>query len=73
MLKPLEGNLRDHGVKIDPPKNVSDAVVRHVLAGRSGLLFVPEDTAFVQHIRSWPLWYQDVKAYVHRKLDGFQI
>ena len=72
LSKRLEKNLTSHGVKVDPPTNVSDAIFEHVLSGRSGQLFVPKHYASARSTRFWPVWYQDVKTFLNRLASGFE-
>ncbi len=72
IVKPLEAKLVQHGIEIDPPKNVSDAVLKQVLEGRSGLLFVPKRFESRHSVRFWPIWIQDVRTFTNRIWSGFQ-
>ncbi|RMD45060.1 hypothetical protein DV735_g223, partial [Chaetothyriales sp. CBS 134920] len=56
-----EDQLESFGFKIDPPTNVTDKVIAHILAGRSGQLFIPESEARLAILRALPIWLQDVK------------
>ncbi|RMZ77631.1 hypothetical protein DV738_g4326, partial [Chaetothyriales sp. CBS 135597] len=68
-----EDQLESFGFNIDPPTNVTDKVIAHILAGRSGKLFIPETEARIAIVRSLPIWLQDVLLGIHRKVTGFRV
>lgn len=60
MLKGREETLLQHGIMLDPPSRVSDAVLEQVLRGRSGRLCVPAGGEGNTVIVHWPRWVQDL-------------
>jgi all-trans-retinol dehydrogenase (NAD+) len=60
ILKGSNEALAKAGIVPDPPRNVSDLVVRQVLAEKSGRLCVPKAEEGNTELRSWPLWIQDI-------------
>jgi all-trans-retinol dehydrogenase (NAD+) len=60
ILKGGEASLTKFGIVPDPPKNVSDLVVSHVLSGKSGRLCVPKAEEGKTGVRGWPLWARDI-------------
>lgn len=72
ILKDAEAELAKRGIVADPPKNVSDVVVKQVLSGKSGRLCVPVSAGRVASLRSLPRWAQDVlQGYAWRRKDQF--
>lgn len=70
IIKGGEASLEKMGAVLHPPKNVSDVVVRQVLAGKSGRLVVPTSEEGKTGVRGWPLWLQDlVTGHVWQKKD----
>lgn len=67
MVKPHQNKLAKSGVPVDPPSNVSDAVVEQVLAARSGQIFMPRNTERMLVPRNFPIWIQDILLYVESK------
>jgi len=64
--------LAKRGIVVHPPKNVSDAVVKQVLSGKSGRLVVPKSGEPISLLRSLPLWAQDaLQGYAWRSKDHF--
>jgi all-trans-retinol dehydrogenase (NAD+) len=60
ILKGAEGAMAKMGINPDPPKNVSDLVVKQVLSGKSGRLVIPKSEERITGLRNWPRWAQDV-------------
>ncbi|KAF2036262.1 NAD(P)-binding protein [Setomelanomma holmii] len=60
ILKGSEATLAKAGIVPDPPSNVSDLVVKQVLAGKSGRLCVPKSEEDKMGLRAWPRWAQDI-------------
>lgn len=54
--------LRKRGFRVDPASNVSDVVVKQVVKGKSGRLYVPEKLKWVDGIRTLPVWMLDVMS-----------
>ncbi|KAJ9603544.1 hypothetical protein H2200_011730 [Cladophialophora chaetospira] len=73
IVKPFEERLEKFGIKCDPASNVSDAVVKQVLAGRSGRIFMPRTEEAKAEVRSYPLWLQDVMFEMNQRLKGFTL
>ncbi|KAJ9632534.1 uncharacterized protein PV06_02891 [Exophiala oligosperma] len=67
IVKPFTRILKKNGVRMDPPSNVSDAVIEQVLSSRSGQIFMPRGEERGTHVRSWPVWLQDAYFYTQRK------
>ncbi|RMZ85671.1 hypothetical protein DV737_g674, partial [Chaetothyriales sp. CBS 132003] len=68
-----EDRLERYGFKIDPPTNVTDKVLEHVFAGRSGQLFIPKSQGHLTILRALPLWLQDTLMGIHRTATGFKV
>ncbi|KAK5079107.1 hypothetical protein LTR64_002472 [Lithohypha guttulata] len=60
IIKGLEDNLANHGIVVDPPSNVAEAVFDQVLAHRSGQIFMPRSAEGESGMRRMPIWVQDV-------------
>jgi all-trans-retinol dehydrogenase (NAD+) len=60
IIKGGEEALAKQGIVPDPPKNVSDLVVKQVLSGKSGRLIVPKSEEGKTSLRHLPLWLQDI-------------
>ena len=60
IIKGFEKFLEKGGYQVDPPSNVSKAVVEQVVKERSGRLFVPRSEIRTEGLRTKPLWVQDI-------------
>lgn len=61
ITKPFEQRLKTQkGVEFDPAINTAEAVVKQVLAGKSGSLFVPKELSKSSGSRRLPIWLQDL-------------
>lgn len=60
IIKGMENALEKHGIRPDPPSNVSDQVVEQVLRARSGRLIIPGSEESKTRVRHWPRWTQDL-------------
>jgi all-trans-retinol dehydrogenase (NAD+) len=64
--------LSKAGIVPDPPKNVSDLVLKQVLNGKSGSLVVPKSEEGKTGLRGYPTWIQDLLyGYVWQRKNQF--
>ncbi|KAF2129120.1 NAD(P)-binding protein [Dothidotthia symphoricarpi CBS 119687] len=59
LVKPVEAELSRNGSVLLEPGAVADAVVRSVLSGRGGQVFLPESAGRVAALRGMPNWVQE--------------
>lgn len=59
----------DFGQPILNPKDVSRAVVEHIVTRKSGQTIVPGHSSVIGSLRAWPLWLQEaVRSYFSKIL-----
>jgi all-trans-retinol dehydrogenase (NAD+) len=59
LVKDWEASLAASKTYVLPPSAVSDRIVKQVLSGRSGQLYVPEYVRNYSGIRGFPAWLQE--------------
>ncbi|KAF2659094.1 NAD(P)-binding protein [Lophiostoma macrostomum CBS 122681] len=59
IIKGIENFLEKGGHQVDPPSNVSKAVLEQVVKARSGRVYVPGSEVKKASLRNQPLWFQD--------------
>jgi len=59
LIKDWESSLVASKTFILPPEEVADKVVKQVLSGRSGQVFVPGSMRNMSGIRGFPAWLQE--------------
>ena len=59
LVKDWESSLVASKTFVLPPSEVSDRIVKHVLSGRSGQIYVPEGNTRFSGIRGFPAWLQE--------------
>lgn len=61
ITKPFQDRLKTQkGVQFDPAINTAEAVVKQILAAKSGSLFVPKEMSKSSGSRRLPIWLQDL-------------
>jgi all-trans-retinol dehydrogenase (NAD+) len=59
LLKDWESSLIASKTYVLPASAVSDKIVKQVLSGRSGQVYVPDSSANFSGIRGFPAWLQE--------------
>jgi len=59
LIKDWESSLVAAKTFILPPEEVADKIVRQVLSGRSGQVYVPSHMSYISGIRGFPAWLQE--------------
>lgn len=62
MIRDFRSTVHRSGIALLPAQNVADKVVKQVLEGRSGKLFMPESDYYLSFIKSLPIWVFDLIA-----------
>ena len=59
LIKDWEASLAASKTFVMPPSLVSDKIVKQVLGGRSGQVYIPEIGASYSGVRGFPTWLQE--------------
>ncbi|KAF2840213.1 dehydrogenase/reductase SDR family member 8 precursor [Patellaria atrata CBS 101060] len=59
MSKPWEKALKDKGLTLLDASHVANAVVKHVMSGRSGHFIIPAGASSMSSWRGYPVWLQE--------------
>jgi hypothetical protein len=59
IIKGFEEPLKKAKVPLIPAEVVGDAIIKQVLSGSSGQIYVPPPMGYVSGIRGWPHWMQE--------------
>jgi all-trans-retinol dehydrogenase (NAD+) len=59
LVKDWQASLVASKTHVLPPSEVSDRIVKQVLSGRSGQLYVPENVRNYSGVRGFPTWLQE--------------
>jgi len=58
LIKTWESSLNAHRAPVLEASDVANAVVRQVLAAKSGTVYLPRHIAIAAGMAAWPLWMQ---------------
>lgn len=59
IIKGFEETLAKAKVPLIPAEVVGDAIIKQVLSGSSGQIYVPPPMSYASGIRGWPHWMQE--------------
>lgn len=59
LVKAWESTLDTNKAPVLEPQEITDAVVQQVLSGKSGQLFLPNNTRLASGLSGWPTWMQE--------------
>ena len=58
LVQPWENELRKNSIEIVDPQIVADAIIKQVVGGNGGQIFVPERLWYSAAVRGLPTWLQ---------------
>jgi len=68
LITTWESSLDTNRAPVLEASDVADAVVRQVLAGKSGYVYLPWHVAIAGGMAAWPLWLQRIVLGLQQKL-----
>lgn len=68
LISYIEKGLQQHGVPLLTPEHVAKKVTDQIFSKRAGQVIIPQGSAAISGIRSWPTWLQNaLRSYVGKR------